>query len=178
MDSISRELTAVEDAADLPAGGGAYALIIELARQITVTIGKRPPVTLDAGWYLYAGSARGPGGIRARVGRHLRRGKTVRWHVDRLTNSAGVAAVLAFAGGDECAITAALRARGMDAPVPGFGSSDCRRCASHLLALPDGFDTDDLHGTLPLAAMGGGAIVSWRRPPVTGGPRPPRRGPR
>jgi Uri superfamily endonuclease len=41
-----------------------------------------------------------------------------------------------FPGGDECAIVAALKH--LPVPLPGFGSSDCRRCVSHLLAWPGG----------------------------------------
>ncbi|MFL5280923.1 MAG: DUF123 domain-containing protein [Rhodopila sp.] len=35
----------------------------------------RPAASLLPGRYLYAGSARGPGGMRARLDRHLRRNK-------------------------------------------------------------------------------------------------------
>ena len=40
---------------------------------------------LAPGCYVYAGSARGPGGIRARVRRHLRPDKTPHWHIDQVT---------------------------------------------------------------------------------------------
>ncbi|MCP5367575.1 MAG: GIY-YIG nuclease family protein [Hyphomicrobiales bacterium] len=174
MDGGPSRVTRVDEAADLPAAAGAYALVLELVRPLAVTLPGRPPVDLEPGWYLYAGSANGPGGIRARVGRHLRGGKTVRWHVDRLTNSAGVAAVAAFPGGSECAVAAALRQSGAPVPAPGFGSTDCRQCPSHLLSLPDDFDADDLDGNLPLAAMARGEpVVTWRRPPVLCYLKPP-----
>lgn len=38
--------------------------------------------------------------------------------------------------GDECALVRQLAA--FPVPWTGFGSSDCRTCASHLLAWPDG----------------------------------------
>ncbi|WP_296520394.1 DUF123 domain-containing protein [Rhodoplanes sp.] len=94
--------------------------------------------TLPAGRYLYCGSARGPGGLRARIARHLRRRKTLRWHVDRLTTRGTVFAVWAIPGGDECDLVARLAA--LPVPLPGFGSSDCRRCRSHLLAWPEGVE--------------------------------------
>ncbi|MDC7789088.1 GIY-YIG nuclease family protein [Rhodoplanes sp. TEM] len=92
--------------------------------------------TLAPGRYLYCGSARGPGGLRARIARHLRRRKTLRWHVDRLTTRGTVIAVWAVPDGDECALAGALA--GLPVPIPGFGASDCRRCPSHLFAWPDG----------------------------------------
>ncbi|MGE5612498.1 MAG: DUF123 domain-containing protein, partial [Bacillota bacterium] len=64
--------------ATIPATPGAYVLVIRL---------DRAAAGLPAGRYLYCGSARGPGGLRARVGRHMRKGKVVRWHVDRLTEA-------------------------------------------------------------------------------------------
>ena len=33
-----------------------------------------------------------------------------------------------------------LELPGASVPVPGFGSSDCRACPAHLVALPAGFD--------------------------------------
>ena len=95
--------------------------------------------TLPRGRYLYAGSAHGPGGIRARARRHLRPEKPVHWHVDRLTNAFGVALVIACPGGSECALLARARSMpGAGVPAPGFGATDCRTCPAHLVRLPDG----------------------------------------
>lgn len=125
-----------DDPASLPAAPGAYVLLIALERAVTMRLSGRPEVALAPGYYLYCGSARGPGGLRARVGRHFRRDKTVRWHVDRLTGEAGrLVGAWTVPGGDECRLVAALS--GLPVPAPGFGSSDCPTCASHLLAWPD-----------------------------------------
>jgi histidyl-tRNA synthetase len=95
--------------------------------------------------YLYAGSAYGPGGIPARVKRHLKPDKKVHWHIDRLTNAGTVVSVVAVPGGKECAIVAAaLRLPGVSIPSPGFGSSDCHVCPAHLVWLPDGVALDAL----------------------------------
>lgn len=81
---------------------GAYLLILELGDpahfQRARVAGSLPP-----GSYVYAGSARGAGGIAARLGRHFRRDKTVHWHIDELTVMADLAA-LALPGGSECGI--------------------------------------------------------------------------
>lgn len=117
---------------------GAYVLAIRLPRPLRVSIAGRVAGTLPAGRYLYCGSARGPGGLRARIARHLRRRKTLRWHVDRLTTRGTVFAVWAVPGGDECALAGALA--GLPVPIAGFGSSDCARCVSHLFAWPEGVE--------------------------------------
>jgi Uri superfamily endonuclease len=120
----------------LPPGAGAYGLLIRLARPTRLGIRTLGRPRLAAGLYLYLGSARGPGGIAARVRRHLRQDKPLHWHVDHLTRRARVVEILAVPGGSECRLADMARALpGVHVPVPGFGSSDCRRCPAHLLAL-------------------------------------------
>ena len=122
----------------LPAQGGAYALLIRLRRPLRCSIAGRADGRLDPGLHLYAGNAWGPGGIRARVARHLRTHKTRRWHIDRITAVTRPVGVIAWPGGDECAIVAqALRLPGVAVPIAGFGSTDCRSCPAHLLLLAD-----------------------------------------
>ena len=122
---------------NFPAVAGAYALLIRLSRPLRAEIGALGPVDLPAGTYLYLGSANGPGGLRARLRRHLRADKKPHWHVDALTRQGEIAAVLAVPGGQECDLVArALNQPGVTIPHPGFGSSDCRRCKAHLLAVP------------------------------------------
>lgn len=126
----------IAGAADAPAVPGAYLLLVTLPASIRVVLPHRPDAVLLPGRYLYAGSARGPGGLRARIARHQRADKTPHWHIDRVTIAGTVRGAWIFPGGDECAIVAALPH--LPVPLPGFGSSDCRRCVSHLLAWPDG----------------------------------------
>ena len=134
-------MSAIPPLASVPASPGAYVLIVDLNRPLRLSLPRRAPHVLPVGRYAYCGSAKGPGGLRARLGRHLRRGKAVRWHIDRLTAAGSVPALVAVPDGGECDLRAALQAcPGAAAPIPGFGSSDCRRCPSHLLSLPPGFD--------------------------------------
>jgi Uri superfamily endonuclease len=123
---------------DIPATPGTYLLVIDLQRAVALTLPARPMVQLPPGVYLYCGSARGPGGLRARIGRHLRRGKSIRWHVDYLTGEARLCGALLYADRSECALVAALAH--LPAPIAGFGSSDCRRCRAHLLRWPGHLD--------------------------------------
>jgi Uri superfamily endonuclease len=120
-----------EDAPTLP---GAYVLIVELAESIQITLPRKPKTTLQAGHYLYCGSAKGSGGIRARLSRHMRPGKVIHWHVDLLTAPGQVTGAWTFPGCDECELVRDLSH--LPAPIRGFGSTDCPRCWSHLLSWP------------------------------------------
>lgn len=123
----------------IPRQPGAYVLAIELHRPIALVLPKRTPAPLASGCYLYCGSAKGPGGLRARVGRHMCRGKPIRWHIDNLTEADHVLGAWTIVGGDECQLVASLAHLPM--PIDGFGSSDCRSCRSHLLRWPGNSST-------------------------------------
>lgn len=112
-------------------------LLIRLPQPLVLEIARFRGQGLEPGYYAYCGSARGPGGLAARIGRHLRCGKRRRWHIDRLTAAARIEAVAVDVGGHECALAGALLAAGGRVPLPGFGSSDCRHCPSHLVAVAD-----------------------------------------
>ncbi|KAF0120374.1 MAG: hisS [Methylocystaceae bacterium] len=129
----------VASAADAPSTPGAYALALRLGAPLDVRIGKNS-ATLPAGDYLYCGSARGSGGLRARLARHMRSQKRAHWHIDQLTAGASLIGAFVEEQGDECALNAALGALSIPLPIPvaGFGSSDCRRCAAHLRFWPQG----------------------------------------
>jgi Uri superfamily endonuclease len=118
----------------LPAGPGAYVLAIDVTAPLTVHVGAKRSLPLIPGRYLYCGSAKGPGGIRARIAHHLRRGKSIHWHIDQLTEAGTVIGAWAFPGGNECDLVSALSH--LPVAIKGFGSTDCRRCTSHLLRRP------------------------------------------
>jgi histidyl-tRNA synthetase len=124
----------VPAALEAPAAPGAYALWIRLAAPLPVEAGGGAAL-LAAGDYLYCGSARGPGGLRARLARHmLRRDKRPHWHVDQLTGAGKLLGAWIEIGGSECALNEALA--DLPVPLPGFGSSDCKRCVAHLRFFP------------------------------------------
>jgi Uri superfamily endonuclease len=131
---------------DLPVQPGTYALILRLPEPQTIAIGRLGRFEFGPGLYFYLGSARGPGGVRARLGRHLRRGERLHWHIDYLV---GTAQVPAYAyclseGGSvlldstECEWSQRLAALpGTVVPVPKFGASDCTSgCPAHLVHFP------------------------------------------
>ncbi len=126
-----------EDVEELPQGAGAYVLVMELKRPVEVPVRRLGNPVFMPGVYLYCGSARGPGGLSARVARHLRTEKKQRWHVDYLSSKAYGIAALPITGGNECDLVSRLMAVfPVEFPVTGFGSSDCRCCISHLMRLP------------------------------------------
>jgi Uri superfamily endonuclease len=119
----------------LPDRSGTYALILSLPRCATIDVGRLGRFQFPAGWYVYAGSARGPGGLAARVSRHLRSSKQLHWHVDYLRAEACPDRIWYAVGTRkrECAWAGRLASlRGASIPVPRFGASDCR-CPAHLI---------------------------------------------
>lgn len=107
----------------------AYQLLIELPRAARVAVGRLGVFDFPAGRYVYTGSAKR--NFEARIARHLRADKALRWHIDYLLAAPGVRVVgVRRSSRDECALNAATGGRVL---VAGFGASDCRAgCGSHL----------------------------------------------
>lgn len=76
--------------------------------------------------------------MERRVARHLRRHKSLFWHIDYLLSDEHARVLEVHfkdaPRGDECKIAQLIRGAGE--PVYGFGSSDCR-CVSHLFKIMD-----------------------------------------
>ena len=106
-----------------------YQLHFELARPLRCRIGRLGEFHFPAGRYAYTGSARR--NFEARVARHLRGHKTLRWHIDYLLAAPGVQLTRVLRSvRDECELNQATKG---GVPVPGFGASDCRHgCGAHL----------------------------------------------
>ena len=133
---------------------GTYALLLKLDKQERITVGKLGTFNFPAGYYLYVGSALGPGGLRARLARHRRSsqnssganpgqtGQKLHWHIDYLLQRAQLVEVWSVASAERLECKWGQGARGLSGAqvlVRGFGSSDCR-CAAHLIyfrARPD-----------------------------------------
>ncbi len=98
------EFCASADAA--PAAPGAYLLKIDLVEPLSVRMVGKPYIELSAGRYFYCGSANGPGGLRSRLARHMRRGKSVHWHIDQLTERSAVTGAWIVRNGKECDLVA------------------------------------------------------------------------
>jgi len=127
-----------------------YQLYIHLRRPARLAPGRLGTRWLDGGWYVYTGSARRA--INARVRRHVRARKRLRWHIDwLLARPQACVEWVALHRSPECAVN---RATGGRIAVAGFGASDCRRaCGSHLRYL----------GRERPSAVPGDAGVRWGR---------------
>lgn len=113
---------------------GAYVLVMHLDAPVRFARGKIPEASLS-GWLVYAGSARGGGGIGARLERHFIKDKRIHWHVDELTVAASTMAAIALPHRSECDMVERLiGSRAFQPALRGFGSTDCDRCPAHLLA--------------------------------------------
>jgi Uri superfamily endonuclease len=119
----------------LPRLAATYVLILRLPRALTITVGHLGRFEFPAGWYCYAGSARGPGGLTARISRHRRATKVLHWHVDYLRATAKLVEIWYTLGARklECGWAHSLaNLPGASLPISRFGASDCR-CPAHLV---------------------------------------------
>lgn len=112
---------------------GTYSLLCHRTDTATLTVGALGPRSFPSGWYVYTGSAFGPGGL-ARVERHreIANGsrETRHWHIDYLLGAAETQIDTVYVTTDkdrECAIAGSLPGEA----VAAFGASDCS-CSSHL----------------------------------------------
>jgi Uri superfamily endonuclease len=123
---------------DLPALPGAYLLLLEFENPLDLgPVGRLGEVRLAPALYAYAGSAKGPGSLAARITRHLARHKRPHWHIDRLARKRARQTIFVWPDGEECALIRQPESEPCtQIPFPGFGSSDCRVCTAHLVALP------------------------------------------
>lgn len=118
---------------------GTYVLVMKSVRADVIQVGRLGHMPVSPGWYLYVGSAFGPGGIRSRVLRHYRSGKRWHWHIDYLRAVTELDQVWISYHPQrlENSWGRALHALpGVTVPLPGFGASDSR-LPSHLVSMTD-----------------------------------------
>ncbi|MBL9139062.1 MAG: GIY-YIG nuclease family protein [Verrucomicrobiales bacterium] len=113
---------------------GTYALILESTQRADVVVGRLGVLALQSGYYVYVGSAFGPGGLAARVGRHAQPSKREHWHIDHVRARCSFIEVWFTCDRQPLEhhwAAAMARLSGASVPMPGFGSSDCD-CPTHL----------------------------------------------
>lgn len=113
---------------------GTYALVLRCDCMSVIRVGRLGPMRLQPGFYIYVGSALGPGGVRARLAHHLRIARRPHWHIDHLRPH--VRPVETWYSLDPTRrehewARAFSPMRACTVPIEGFGSSDCA-CRSHL----------------------------------------------
>lgn len=112
---------------------GTYLLLLECDKQAELSIGKLDHMTTEPGYYLYVGSAFGPGGIQARINHHKHIAVRPHWHIDYLRAAAELMdawCVYDTRCEHEWAYSL-MQSEAATMPLKGFGSSDCD-CATHL----------------------------------------------
>jgi len=125
-----------------PSSRGTYALILAADCHQELSVGKLGTLVVQPGLYMYVGSAYGPGGLAARIARHLRNDadKSLKWHIDHLRAVTQVVEVWWTEGEEHCECDWARafgRMRRASAPRAKFGASDCSSgCPAHLHWFP------------------------------------------
>ncbi len=162
-DAIAQKIVGGDFSGNLPLSSGTYALLLVLPQNVQLRIGALGEYHFSAGWYVYVGSALGPGGLAARVGRHIGVTGRSHWHIDYLTRLAATVQVIWHMGEErlECSWAQSVgRCRGAKLVVARFGASDCR-CNTHLWAFSERPDLVQLPLEGRLALFGLAAASTW-----------------
>jgi Uri superfamily endonuclease len=113
---------------------GTYALILSSRVVRSLAIGRLGQLHVRQGFYVYVGSAFGPGGVRARVSHHQKLAVRPHWHIDylrRVTQLEEVWVTYDPIRREHQWAEVFTRMRGASLAMAGFGASDCA-CRSHL----------------------------------------------
>jgi sugar fermentation stimulation protein A len=114
---------------------GVYIAVFYMPKGRTIQIGRLGRFHFRRGLYFYVGSAQR--NLSARIERHNRKKKTLRWHIDYLSAKAEMLGAITIPGPRELECQLAKELINIfEPPVPGFGASDCR-CGGHLFYVKD-----------------------------------------
>lgn len=110
--------------------GGTYIAVFRLPGLRRIQVGRLGCFWFQPGLYFYVGSAQR--NLSARLGRHARSAKPLRWHIDYLSTKVQMIGTMIVPGSREreCELAREL-GHIYELAVPGFGASDCR-CGGHL----------------------------------------------
>ena len=149
----------------IPSLPGTYALVLYLRKTSEIEIGKLGSSICPPGYYIYVGSALGPGGLAGRLRRHSRSTASPewqpRWHIDYLrhyTKTVGLWVVELPARREHDWASVLQELPGATITIPGFGSSDCG-CPAHLFHFPHHPQPDDFQRLLLLRFPGEEVVV-------------------
>ena len=109
---------------------GIYIAIFHLPKTGKITVGKPGIFNFRKGFYFYVGSAQR--NLSARLERHAKKKKPLRWHFDYLSVKAEMLGAITILGTREFECQLAKKLSSIfEQIVPGFGASDCK-CGGHL----------------------------------------------
>ena len=114
---------------------GTYAIVFSSDQESCICIGKLGKVKIEKGFYVYIGSAFGPGGLRSRINRHLKRGKPNHWHIDYIRDQLlPIGVWYSYASvKEECHWAKILHEFSDSRPLNKMGATDCK-CPSHFFS--------------------------------------------
>jgi len=122
--------------AQLLSDKGTYALKIHCLQNKSISVGRLGILNLEIAYYIYVGSAFGPGGVKARVSHHFNKKARQHWHIDYITNVCDIESVWYTydpAKREHFWVETVANLENSQAPFPGFGASD-HRGNSHLFS--------------------------------------------
>ena len=109
---------------------GVYIAVFYKPKGRTIQIGRLGRFRFRQGVYFYIGSAQR--NMSARLERHSKKEKALRWHIDYLSAKAKMLGAITISGPRELECQLAKKLGSMfELAVPGFGASDCK-CRGHL----------------------------------------------
>jgi Uri superfamily endonuclease len=122
----------------IPDEFGSYIIVGELSEESCLNSGPFCGQLLPIGYYFYTGSAFGPGGLKARIGRHLKKGIRKFWHFDHFKEIIKIQEIwysILSSTNLECQFIKKFQSLGSASfPILKFGSSDCHfGCPAHLV---------------------------------------------
>jgi Uri superfamily endonuclease len=147
---------------------GTYALLLRCRRPARLRIGRLGVIRARPGFYVYVGSALGPGGVRARVRHHQRAAGTPHWHIDYLRPRADLVEVWhahETRRREHQWASIVSEFRGASVPLRGFGASDCT-CATHLFHFEEQPSVRVFRGSLRRAVPGHAPVGLVSRPDI------------
>lgn len=113
---------------------GTYALVMACSSEQSVEIGKCGRLRTRPGFYVYVGSAFGPGGLRSRITHHMNISRRPHWHIDYLRPLMDIVEIwytFDIRRREHQWVDVLNSIRRSAIPLSGFGASDCC-CKSHL----------------------------------------------
>lgn len=114
---------------------GIYIAVFYLPKMQYISVGRLGRICFRQGVYFYVGSAQR--NLSARIERHGKRKKALRWHIDYFSAKAEMLGAITIPGSreHECKLARKLASM-LERAVPGFGASDCH-CGGHLFYAPE-----------------------------------------
>ncbi|GAB6098386.1 GIY-YIG nuclease family protein [Halanaerocella petrolearia] len=129
---------------------GTYILLLKATKEEKVQVGSFGPLDMKKGYYVYVGSALGPGGVQSRVNRHAKKDKKLHWHIDYLRATTDLLEVWYTYSQNRYEHKWAKVLQSLpkvSIPLPGFGASDCN-CRAHLFFFRGKPSLDDFYNQL------------------------------